>query len=122
MGRILIHNKIQKCGQDCKGFFKKIKIMSKIALFLIRIYQKLFSFDHSFWANPSVIRACRFYPSCSEFTYQAIEKFGFIKGCILGMIRIVRCNPFSKGGIDELPREFKLKYWETKDSNSEVSD
>ncbi len=89
--------------------------MSKIVLFLIRIYQKLFSFDHSFWANPRVIRACRFHPSCSEFTYQSIEKFGVIKGSLLGIIRIVRCNPFNKGGIDEVPKEFKLKYWDQED-------
>ena len=89
-----------------------IEIPKKIALLLIRVYQKLFSFDHSFWANPKVVRVCVFHPSCSEFTYQAIEKHGLIKGCILGSVRIVRCNPLSQGGIDEVPEKFSIKYWE----------
>ena len=89
-----------------------IEIPKKIALLLIRVYQKLFSFDHSFWANPKVIRVCVFHPSCSEFTYQAIEKHGLIKGCVLGSIRIIRCNPLSQGGIDEVPEKFSIKYWE----------
>lgn len=88
-----------------------IEIPKKIALILIRIYQKLFSFDHSFWANPKVVRVCVFHPSCSEFTYQAIEKHGLIKGTILGSVRIVRCNPLSKGGIDKVPEKFSIRYW-----------
>ncbi len=95
---------------------KILSIPKNIVLFLIRIYQKLFSFDHSFWAKPEVVRACRFYPSCSEFTYQAIEKFGLIKGGILGTIRVIRCNPFNKGGFDDVPKKFKWKYW-SKGSN-----
>ena len=89
-----------------------IEIPKKIALLLIRVYQKLFSFDHSFWANPKVVRVCVFHPSCSEFTYQAIEKHGLIKGCVLGSVRIIRCNPLSQGGIDEVPEKFSIKYWE----------
>ena len=75
---------------------------------MIRVYQKLFSFDHSFWAHPENFRVCVFYPSCSEYTYQAIERFGVIKGSLLGMYRIVRCNPFSKGGVDEVPKDFSF--------------
>ena len=45
---------------------------------------------------------CKFYPTCSEYTRQAIEKYGVIKGCILGGVRILKCNPFSKGGYDPL--------------------
>ena len=45
---------------------------------------------------------CKFYPSCSEYTKQAIEKYGVIKGCIYGIKRIIKCNPFSKGGYDPL--------------------
>jgi len=43
---------------------------------------------------------CRFYPSCSEYTYQAIEKYGLIKGSWKGARRILRCYPWSRGGID----------------------
>lgn len=77
----------------------------KFVLITIRIYQKLFSFDHSFWARPDKIRACIYYPSCSEYTYIAIERFGLIKGIFLGSKRILRCNPFSKGGVDDVPEK-----------------
>lgn len=43
---------------------------------------------------------CRFVPSCSEYTYMAVEKYGIIKGLFLGFKRILRCNPLSKGGTD----------------------
>lgn len=43
---------------------------------------------------------CRFYPSCSHYTYQAIYKYGLIRGGLMGTWRILRCNPFSKGGYD----------------------
>lgn len=45
---------------------------------------------------------CKFYPTCSEYTRQAIEKYGCLKGTFLGIKRILRCNPFSKGGYDPL--------------------
>ena len=45
---------------------------------------------------------CKYYPSCSEYTKQAIEKYGSIRGVCLGIIRILKCNPFSKGGYDPL--------------------
>lgn len=84
------------------------KIINKPFLLIIRVYQKLFSFDHSFWARPEKIRICVFYPSCSEYTYLSIEKFGVIKGSMLGAWRVLRCNPFSKGGIDNPPQEFEI--------------
>ena len=45
---------------------------------------------------------CKFYPTCSEYTKQAVEKYGVIKGGAKGIIRILKCNPFSKGGYDPL--------------------
>jgi uncharacterized protein len=45
---------------------------------------------------------CRFVPNCSEYVYQAVEKYGIVKGLVLGMKRIVKCNPWHKGGIDLL--------------------
>lgn len=72
-------------------------------LLLIRIYQKLFSFDHSFWARPEKYRVCIYYPSCSDYTYQAIDKYGLFKGTYLGIKRILRCNPLSKPGYDPVP-------------------
>jgi putative membrane protein insertion efficiency factor len=77
--------------------------MKKIAILLINIYQKLFSFDHAFWSNPEVFRVCIYHPSCSEYTKLSIDKYGFLKGSYMGMKRIMRCNPLSKGGYDPVP-------------------
>lgn len=45
---------------------------------------------------------CKFYPSCSEYMKQAVKKYGSIKGVLLGIVRLLKCNPFSKGGYDPL--------------------
>ncbi|ONI43553.1 membrane protein insertion efficiency factor YidD [Candidatus Epulonipiscioides gigas] len=74
--------------------------MKKIALFLIRFYQK--------YISPQLGPRCRFYPTCSSYTYEAILKHGFFKGGLLGAFRILRCNPFCRGGFDPVP-EIKEK-------------
>jgi len=66
--------------------------MKKIVIQLVKGYQKLIS--------PLFPSSCRYYPSCSSYTIQAIEKYGVIKGGIKSLWRILRCNPFSKGGVD----------------------
>jgi uncharacterized protein len=86
-----------------------IKLPAKVVMFLIRIYQKLFSFDHAFWANPQTYRICIYEPSCSEYTYQALGRFGLIKGSVMGISRIIRCNPFVKGGYDPVPNKFSIQ-------------
>ncbi|MEA2020676.1 MAG: membrane protein insertion efficiency factor YidD, partial [Patescibacteria group bacterium] len=48
-------------------------------------------------------RVCKFEPSCSEYTYQAVEKYGILKGLWLGFKRIIRCHPWNKGGYDPVP-------------------
>jgi putative membrane protein insertion efficiency factor len=65
-------------------------------LALIRLYQKTLS-------KMVPGNTCRFYPSCSHYGYQAIYKFGLIKGGALSVWRVLRCNPFSQGGIDPVP-------------------
>ena len=70
--------------------------MKKLLINLINFYQK----NISNLKNKNI--RCKFYPTCSEYTKQAIEKYGALKGCILGIIRIFKCNPFSKGGYDPL--------------------
>lgn len=82
---------------------KLFNLPKNIAKILIRGYQKLFSFDHSFWAKYVNYRVCIYHPSCSEYTYQAIDKYGIFKGSYLGFKRILRCNPLSKGGLDPVP-------------------
>lgn len=72
-------------------------MIKKICLWLIKIYKKIFSqILHSLGSQ------CKYYPTCSDYTKQAIEKYGVIKGCFLGLKRILRCNMFSKGGYDPL--------------------
>ncbi|MEK9130065.1 MAG: membrane protein insertion efficiency factor YidD [Patescibacteria group bacterium] len=72
------------------------------AIKLIRFYQKIFSLDHGWLKFLKPYGQCRFYPSCSEYTCQAIEKYGLIKGGIKAMWRLLRCNPFNEGGHDPL--------------------
>lgn len=71
--------------------------MRKIYIILINIYQKYISKVFS-----TMGIKCKYYPSCSEYTKQAIMKYGCIKGTLLGIKRIFKCNPFSKGGYDPL--------------------
>ncbi|MBN8690168.1 MAG: membrane protein insertion efficiency factor YidD [Armatimonadetes bacterium] len=66
----------------------------KIGIWLIRLYQK-----STRW-RPAT---CRYSPTCSEYTLQAIEKYGLIKGSWMGFKRICRCNPFFPGGHDPVP-------------------
>ncbi len=61
---------------------------------LIRFYQK--------WISPFTIGSCRYFPTCSEYTAQAIKKYGLMKGWRLGISRILRCHPFHAGGYDPL--------------------
>lgn len=72
--------------------------MKNILLFLIKKYQKHISpiLSKYFHIN------CKYFPTCSEYTWQAIEKYGALKGSFLGIKRIIKCNPFSKGGYDPL--------------------
>lgn len=76
--------------------------MKKFFIFLIRIYQKVLS--------PLKIRpSCIFYPTCSQYAVEAIEEHGLMVGLLLGIWRILRCNPFnSHGGFDPVPKK-KMK-------------
>lgn len=67
---------------------------------LIRLYQKTLSFDYGIFKGLFPNGYCRFYPTCSEYGYQAIEKYGLIRGGWMAIWRILRCNPWNKGGHD----------------------
>jgi hypothetical protein len=75
-------------------------MFKKIILKLIRVYQRTVSPDHGFGRIFNRTAGCRFHPSCSQYMYEAMEKRGVIKGLFLGVWRILRCNPWSKGGYD----------------------
>ncbi|HSQ86483.1 MAG TPA: membrane protein insertion efficiency factor YidD [Desulfobacterales bacterium] len=62
---------------------------------LIRAYQ--------FILSPILAPACRFYPTCSEYAYQSILRYGLLKGFLLALKRILKCHPFHPGGIDPVP-------------------
>ena len=72
-----------------------INIPKNISILLIKLYQKYISKLKS--AN-----SCRFYPTCSNYCIKAIEKYGFLIGTFKGIKRIIKCNPYCKGGVDYL--------------------
>lgn len=69
--------------------------MKRALISLIRFYKRAIS--------PYFPQACRFTPSCSEYAVQAIERYGALKGLRLSIWRVLRCNPFCKGGYDPVP-------------------
>lgn len=73
-----------------------------LAVYVIKIYQKTISFDHGMLSKFYPNGFCKFYPSCSEYAVQAIDKKGLTRGSYLTMKRLIRCTPWSKGGIDEV--------------------
>lgn len=79
--------------------------MRQVVLSLIRFYQKHLSFDTGIlkWLFLTE-RTCRFEPRCSEYTYQAINKYGILRGAWLGLRRILKCSPWSAGGYDPIPK------------------
>lgn len=70
--------------------------MKHILIAIIKVYKKLIS--------PLFPPSCRFYPTCSQYAVESIERFGALKGSWLAGKRIIRCNPFSKGGLDPVPQ------------------
>jgi len=64
-------------------------------LFLLRGYKR--------WFSPLLGQRCRYYPSCSQYTAQAVDRFGTLHGGWLGVKRICRCHPFCEGGFDPVP-------------------
>jgi len=75
--------------------------MKKALLLLIKIYKMTLS--------PLLGRHCRFLPTCSVYTYEAVEKHGVLKGAGLGLKRILKCHPFHAGGHDPVPEIFEVK-------------
>ena len=76
----------------------QVSLFARAALAVIRFYQRFIS--------PGLPPSCRFYPSCSRYTYGAIERFGLARGLWLGTYRVCRCHPWNAGGVDEVPAQF----------------
>ncbi|MBI3981159.1 membrane protein insertion efficiency factor YidD [Candidatus Microgenomates bacterium] len=75
--------------------------MKTIILSTIRFYQKYLRFNNVLTRSLFLTDAsCRFLPTCSEYAYEAIEKYGILRGTIKSLGRILRCHPLSKGGYD----------------------
>ena len=64
----------------------------QLALTILRIYKR--------WVSPALPSACRFYPTCSEYMMEAIERHGVLRGIGMGLRRLLRCHPFHQGGFD----------------------
>ncbi|QNQ80649.1 membrane protein insertion efficiency factor YidD [Lactobacillus sp. PV034] len=75
--------------------------MKNIFIGLVKLYQNLIS--------PLLPPTCRYYPTCSTYMIDAIKMHGVILGIIMGIARILRCNPFVKGGVDPVPKFFTLR-------------
>jgi putative membrane protein insertion efficiency factor len=74
--------------------------MRAIVLALIRWYQRTLSPDHGPLRHHFPGGVCKFRPTCSEYTTQAVEKYGITRGLLKGGYRIFRCHPWAKGGMD----------------------
>jgi uncharacterized protein len=70
------------------------RLLTALLIAPIRAYQR--------WVSPAFAPRCRYYPTCSEYAVQAIRELGPVRGLILAGWRLLRCNPFSHGGVDEL--------------------
>lgn len=70
-------------------------MIKKFFIFMIKLYQK--------YLSPLKSTKCPYYPTCSQYGLEAIQKYGALKGGLLAFWRILRCNPFSKGGYDPVP-------------------
>lgn len=85
-----------------KSFFRFIftyfsKALSYFLIALVYVYKYIVS--------PVLPRACRFYPTCSQYAIVAIKRHGIIKGTFLSAYRVIRCNPFCSGGYDPVPKK-----------------
>lgn len=76
------------------------KVIGDVLIKIITLYQRLWSPDHSWRKHQHPLGYCRFTPSCSQYSIDAINKYGPIVGLIKTSWRILRCNPFNKGGYD----------------------
>jgi putative membrane protein insertion efficiency factor len=78
-----------------------MRVLRAAAILPIRLYQWLIS--------PMLGQRCKYYPSCSEYAVQAIKQFGILRGLVLAGWRLLRCNPWSRGGLDAVENQRLFK-------------
>ena len=78
-----------------------VKLPRRLLILAIRLYQRFIS--------PNIMPRCKYYPSCSQYAVTAISRFGVIRGGALAVWRLLRCNPWSKGGLDYVPEKKKKR-------------
>lgn len=78
------------------------RVVGQAVLAPVRLYQR--------WISPALPPSCRYYPSCSAYAIEAVEKHGPLKGVLLSAWRILRCNPFTPGGVDHVPDQGRWRY------------
>ena len=79
--------------------------MKRIILGAIKLYQKTLSLDQGPLSYLFSEQICRFHPLCSQYAFEAIERFGVVKGSWLGIKRVARCHPWNDGGYDPVPKK-----------------
>ncbi|SDN30367.1 Haemolytic domain-containing protein [Actinomyces ruminicola] len=77
-------------------------VAARAVLALVGLYQK--------WISPGLPRRCRYYPSCSAYTVEAVVAHGAAKGVLLAAWRLLRCNPLTRGGVDHVPDRGRWRY------------
>ncbi len=88
--------------------------MRRLLMLLVRGYQLLLS--------PWIGGQCRFTPTCSHYTLDALRQHGAARGSYLGVMRVVRCNPWCSGGLDPAPRVFRWAAWRRDESPDDLLD
>lgn len=78
--------------------------MKHLFIGLLKLYKRFIS--------PLLPNACRFHPTCSEYAIEAFMRYGVIRGILLTCWRLLRCNPFCRGGYDPVPETFRFVPWQ----------
>jgi putative membrane protein insertion efficiency factor len=85
--------------------------MKSAAIAILRLYKR--------WISPSLLPSCRYVPTCSEYAMEAIERYGVVRGGLMGAWRLLRCHPFVKGGLDPVVKHTSHPHLHLRTANCE---
>ncbi len=91
----MINKNLKSCSRVHQNFYLMTEFIKHGMILMVKGYKQ--------FVSPLLPPSCRFYPTCSEYMISAIEKHGPLKGLFLGLKRLLRCNPFFRGGYDPVP-------------------